>query len=212
MKPATELRPAPPLDAVLKARMRAVELVAIGASAGGVDALLNLLHDLPRDWHLPVVVVLHLPEGHESRLPALFAERTHVAVHEARDKLPIEPASLYFAPSGYHLSVERERYFSLSCEPPVLFSRPSIDLLMISAADAYGPALAGVLLTGANEDGAQGLLALRNAGGVAAVQDPDTALSPTMPLAALNLHQPDIVRPVPGLREFLTQMDHAHAQ
>ncbi|MDM0043286.1 chemotaxis protein CheB [Variovorax dokdonensis] len=200
------------MNAVLNARMRDIELVAIGASAGGVDALLTLLQDLPSPWRLPVVVVLHLPEGHESRLPALFAERTRVAVHEAHDKLPIEAASLYFAPSGYHLSVERDRCFSLSCEPPVLFSRPSIDLLMISAADAYGPALAGIVLTGANEDGARGLLSIRNAGGLTAVQDPDTALSPTMPQAALALHEPDVVRPLSGLREFLVQMDQAHAQ
>ncbi len=205
-------QPAPPTGTVLQARMRAIELVAIGASAGGVDALLTLLRDLPKHWRLPVVVVLHLPEGHESRLPALFAERTHVAVHEAVDKLPIRPAGLYFAPSGYHLSVERDRCFSLSCEAPVLFSRPSIDLLMESAADAYGPALAGLLVTGANDDGAQGLLAIRKAGGLTAVQDPQTALSPQMPQSALALQQPDVVQPLAGLREFLLQMDHAHAQ
>jgi len=200
------------MSADLQARMRAIELVAIGASAGGVDALLTLLDDLPARWRLPVVVVLHLPEGHESRLPALFADRTRVSVHEARDKLPIEPATLYFAPAGYHLSVERERCFSLSCEPPVLFSRPSIDVLMVSAADAYGPALAGLLLTGANEDGAEGMRQIGRAGGLTAVQAPDTAASPCMPRAALALRQPDIVRPLAGLREFLMDMDDANAQ
>jgi len=199
-------------QAPLTARMRAIELVAIGASAGGVDALLTLLADLPVHWRLPVVIVLHLPEGHESRLPALFAERSRVKVHEAHDKLPIEPRTLYFAPAGYHLSVERERCFSLSCEPPVLFSRPSIDVLMISAADVYGAALAGLLLTGANEDGAEGLRQIGRAGGLTAAQDPDTALSPTMPRAALALRRPDVVRPLAGLREFLIEMDNAHAQ
>ena len=195
----------------LGARMRAIELVAIGASAGGVDALLTLLADLPEPWRLPMVVVLHLPEDHESRLPVVFGERMRLAVHEAQDKTPIEPATLYFAPPGYHLSVERERCFSLSCEPPVLFSRPSIDVLMNSAADAYGPALAGLVLTGANEDGAQGLAQIRLAGGITAVQQPASAQSSTMPAAALALHAPDMVAPLAGLREFLIRMDASHA-
>ncbi|REN19594.1 chemotaxis protein CheB, partial [Mycobacterium tuberculosis] len=83
---------------------------------------------------------------HESHLAEIFAQRVPIPVHEANDKMPLENGSLYFAPPGYHLSIERERAFSLSCEPPVLFSRPSIDVLMASAADAYGPALAGFLL------------------------------------------------------------------
>ena len=192
-------------------RMRAVELVAIGASAGGIDALLALLARLPAGWRLPIVVVLHLPEDHQSRLPAVFGDHTHLAVQEAMDKAPVTPATLYFAPPGYHLSLERERCFSLSCEPPVLFSRPSIDVMMSSAADAYGSALAGVLLTGANEDGARGLAQIHNAGGITAVQEPADAQSPTMPLAALQLHGPDLVAPVAGLREFLIRMDASHA-
>ena len=196
----------------LALRMRAVELVAIGASAGGVDALLTLLTDLPPGWRLPMVVVLHLPEDHESRLPTVFAERMQLSVCEALDKAPVLPATLYFASPGYHLSLERERCFSLSCEPPILFSRPSIDVLMSSAADAYGPALAGMLLTGANEDGAQGLAQIRLAGGITLVQDPQDAQSPAMPLAALRLHRPDVVAPLPALREFLVQMDACHAR
>lgn len=193
-------------------RMHAVELVAIGASAGGIDALLALFANLPPGWRLPVVVVLHLPEDHQSRLAAIFADHTHLAVQEAMDKAPVMPATLYFAPPAYHLSVERERCFSLSCEPPVLFSRPSIDVMMSSAADAYGSALAGVLLTGANDDGAQGLAQIHDAGGITAVQEPADAQSPVMPQAALQLHRPDVVAPVTGLREFLIRMDASHAQ
>jgi len=158
------------------------------------------------------VVVLHLPEDHESRLPLVFADRMHLPVLEALDKAPLMPATLYFAPPGYHLSVERERCFSLSCEPPVLFSRPSIDVLLSSAADAYGPALAALVLTGANEDGAQGLAQVHEAGGITAVQDPAHAQSPTMPRAALRAHHPDVVAPLPGLRDFLIRMDACHAQ
>jgi two-component system chemotaxis response regulator CheB len=140
-----------------------------------------LLHDLPATWRMPMAVVLHLPENHESHLAEIFAQRLPIAVHEAADKMPLAVGSLYFAPPGYHLSIERERSFSLSCEAPVLFSRPSIDVLMASAADAYGPALAGFLLTGANDDGAEGLYRIHLAGGLTAVQDPKEALISTMP-------------------------------
>jgi two-component system chemotaxis response regulator CheB len=121
---------------------RQVDAVVIGASAGGVEALIKLLGALPKQWRLPVVVVLHLPERRESLLVPVFAQRVPIRVREAADKAPVEPGTLYFAPPSYHLSIERERVFSLSCERPVMWSRPSIDLLMASAADAYGPALA----------------------------------------------------------------------
>jgi two-component system, chemotaxis family, protein-glutamate methylesterase/glutaminase len=187
------------------------EAVVIGASAGGVEALMVLLADLPSGWRLPVVAVLHLPESHESRLPEVFAPRMRIQVREARDKAPVDRATLYFAAPGYHLSIERDRCFSLSCEPPLHWSRPSIDVLMGSAADAYGPALIGVLLTGANEDGADGLALIHRAGGFTAVQDPDEAHVATMPRAALARHRPDRILPLRQLRELLLQMDSAHA-
>ncbi|KLN55291.1 chemotaxis protein CheB [Variovorax paradoxus] len=190
---------------------RRVEAIVVGASAGGIEALMVLLHGIPPPWRLPVAVVLHLPEGHESHLAEIFAERLHMPVHEAADKMPLAPGSLYFAPPGYHLSIERDRCFSLSCEPPVRFSRPSIDVLMASAADAYGPALAGFLLTGANDDGAEGLLRIHLAGGITAVQDPKEARIPTMPQAAIARHSPDHVLPMRELRALLLQLESAHA-
>ena len=156
-------------------------------------------------------MVIHLPEGHESRLAEIFRHRLPFPVHEAEDKAPVAPGTLYFAPPGYHLSIERNRCFSLSCEPPVLFSRPAIDVLMASAADAYGPALVGVLLTGANEDGAEGLLRIRQGGGLTVVQDPAEALVPTMPRAAIAAHAPDFVLPLRDIRALLLQLDSAHA-
>jgi two-component system chemotaxis response regulator CheB len=190
---------------------RRVEAVALGASAGGIEALIALLHGLAQPWRLPVVIVLHLPESHESHLAEIFAERLQVPVHEAADKMPIVAGTVYFAPPGYHLSIERDRSFSLSCEPPVRFSRPSIDVLMASAADAYGAALAGLLLTGANEDGAEGLYRIHLAGGLTAVQDPGEAQVSTMPEAAIALHRPDHVLPVRELRALLLQLESAHA-
>ena len=189
---------------------RRIEAAVLGASAGGIDALLRMLHDLPLPWHLPVVVVLHLPEGHESHLAEIFAERLRVSVHEAADKMPLASGHVYFAPPGYHLSIERNRRFSRSSEPPVRFSRPSIDVLMASAADAYGPALVGILLTGANDDGAEGLLRIHLAGGITAVQDPNEAQISIMPEAAIALHAPDHVLPLRELRALLLQLESAH--
>ncbi len=188
-----------------------VDAVMIGASAGGIDALLDLLRDLPERWRLPLVVVIHLPENHESRLAEVFSHRLPIPVREAEDKAPVMAGTLYFAAPGYHLSIEGDRSFSLSCEPPVLFSRPSIDVLMASAADAYGPALAGFLLTGANYDGAQGMLHIHRAGGLTAVQDPREAQVPTMPEAAIARHVPDFILPLRELRALLLQLDCAHA-
>jgi two-component system chemotaxis response regulator CheB len=190
---------------------RRVEALVLGASAGGVEALITLLDALPARWHLPMVVVVHLPERRESLLARVFAQRLSIPVREATDKAPGAPGTLYFAPPGYHLSIERDRVFSLSCEPPVLWSRPSIDVLMASAADAYGADVAGMLLTGANHDGAEGLLRIHQAGGFTAVQDPNDAKVATMPRAALDRHVPDAVLPLGGLRALLLQLDHLHA-
>jgi len=191
--------------------LHGIELVVVGASAGGIEALSLLLADLPPSWRVPVLVVLHLPEGHDSHLVEVFRHRVAIAVDEARDKAPIESGTLYFAPPGYHLSVERDACFSLSCEAPVHYSRPSIDLLMISAADAYGRRVAGFLLTGANDDGAQGMQRIHQRGGLTAVQDPTVAQVPTMPQAAIDTQAPDFVLPLPELRDLLLQLDAHHA-
>ncbi len=186
---------------------RRFEALVIGASAGGVNALLGLLSALPEDFRLPIVALLHLPEGRGSRLAEIFQQRTPIAVREATDKAPVEPATLYFAGAGYHLSIEHDRTFSLSCEAPVHFSRPSIDVLMASAADVYGPSLAGILLTGANDDGADGLAGIREKGGLTVVQDPGEAQVATMPEAAIKRLQPDLILRLDAIRELILHMD-----
>jgi two-component system chemotaxis response regulator CheB len=133
-----------------------IEAIVIGASAGGVEALFNILGPLREGFVLPIIVVLHLPDERRSQLAEVFARRVALPVLEALDKTPVEPGTLYFAAPGYHLSVEQDRSFSLSQEDRVHHSRPAIDYLFESAADAYGPTLAAVLLTGANQDGARG--------------------------------------------------------
>lgn len=179
------------------------ELVAVGASAGGIDALFTLLADLPPAFPATLVTVLHLPEQHPSQLPEVFARRVQAPVAEAVPGAPVRPGHVYFAPPGYHLLVEADRSFALSCDAPVLFSRPSIDVLLESCADVYGPSLVGMVLTGANEDGARGLRAVRAAGGLTAVQDPAEAQHPAMPEAAIREAHPDFVLPLAGLRRLL---------
>lgn len=196
------------MDTLSAAQKQPVRAVVVGASAGGVEALLNLLTGLPAHFRLPVIVVLHLPPNRDSHLADIFRQRLPIAVREASDKEPIAPATVYFAGSGYHLLVETDHSFSLSCEAPVHYSRPSIDVLMESAADAYGAALAGIVLTGANYDGAAGLAKIRRQGGITVVQDPAEAQVSTMPEAAIRKLQPSFILPLSGIRNLLLELDH----
>jgi two-component system chemotaxis response regulator CheB len=186
---------------------RRVEAVVIGASAGGIDALLTILPALPAGLELAVVCILHMPGDRESRLAELFGQRVPLPVREAADKQAVEPGVIYFAVPGYHLSIERDRTFSLSCEAPVHFARPAIDVLMESAADAYGPMLAGVLLTGANQDGADGMAHIQACGGLTIVQDPGQAQSPTMPAQAISRCQPHLVLPLERIGALLPMLE-----
>lgn len=185
----------------------AVDAIVIGASAGGVEALLNILSPLREGFALPIIVVLHLPDERRSHLAEVFARRVSLPVLEASDKTLVEPGTLYFAAPGYHLSVEQDRSFSLSLEARVHHSRPAIDYLFESAADAYGPALAAVLLTGANRDGASGLAQVKRRGGLTVVQDPEEAQVATMPKAALDLHQPDHILTIDGIGRLLVELE-----
>ncbi len=162
-----------------------VQAIAIGASAGAIQALSRILPALPASYPIPVLVIVHIPADHSDLLAPLFQAKCRVVVKEAEDKEPILPGFVYFGPSDYHLLVEADHTVSLSSDEPVLYSRPSIDVLFESAADAYGEGLVGVILTGANEDGAQGLQAVVAAGGVALAENPAEAFAPAMPSAAL---------------------------
>lgn len=196
----------PSSEALAEATHHRIEAVVIGASAGGFEALFAVLEGLPASYPIPLVAVLHLPETHESRLAELFGYRLSLQVREARDKEPLEAGVLYFAPSGYHLSIETDRSFSFSCEDRVSYARPSIDVLFASAADAYGKSLAAVLLTGANYDGAAGLAGIRIAGGLTIVQDPSTAEVATMPEAAIRRMTPDLILPLAEIHSLLCKL------
>ncbi len=184
-----------------------VDAVVIGASAGGVEALGVLLPALPARVRASVFVVIHLPRERPSLLVDVFSPRCALAVREALDKDPVEPSTLYFAPPDYHLLVDRGPQLILSADAPVNFSRPSIDVLFESAADVYGPRLLGALLTGASEDGAAGLAAIRKAGGLTVVQEPTTARAPTMPAAALKAGPVDFVVSLEQIAGLLRTMD-----
>jgi two-component system chemotaxis response regulator CheB len=186
---------------------RPVDAIVIGASAGGVEALLSLLPGLPADLRAAVLVVLHLPRARPSLLPGLFAPRCALPVREACDKEPAQRGAIYFAPPDYHLLVDKGPRLSLSADALVNHSRPSIDVLFESAADVYGKRLMGIILTGASSDGAAGLQAVHEAGGVCIVQSPDTAYSPSMPAAAMRRRfHPDHVLPLAGIAEHLKRL------
>jgi len=160
-------------------------VIAIGASAGAVDALAAILPALPAGFKHPILVVVHIREDRDSMLVDLFDRQCALKVCEAEDKLPLAGGVVYFAPSDYHLLVEADGWLALSVDDPVNFSRPSIDVLFESAAQAFGSRLVGIVLTGANQDGARGLRSIVDAGGSAIAQDPTSAYAATMPQAAI---------------------------
>ncbi len=182
------------------------EAVVIGASAGAVQALSIVLPALPADYPLPVLIVVHVPPDRRNALAELFQTKCVIRVREAEDKEPIEPGVVYFAPPDYHLLVEAERSLALSTDEPVLHSRPSIDVLFESAADVFGSALVGVILTGANSDGADGLRAVAAAGGVVLVEEPATAFARAMPEAALAACETARVLSLDAIASFLLHL------
>jgi two-component system chemotaxis response regulator CheB len=181
------------MSADLQAR---IDAVVIGASAGGIDGLSMLLPALPDSTRAALFIVLHLPREHRSVLSEIYARTCPLHVKEAEDKEPVQASTVYFAPPDYHLLIDSGPRIALSVDEPVHFSRPSIDVLFESAADLYGPRLLGVILTGASQDGAAGLAAVRAAGGVTAVQQPGDSYESHLPQAALRLGPADFVLPL----------------
>ncbi len=180
-------------------------VVAIGTSWGGLAALRKLLGDLPTDFRIPVVVVQHRSKDSEQLLVQLLQDATDLRVCEIEDKDPLTPGTVHVAPANYHVLIE-DGYASLTVEEPVRFSRPSIDVMFASAADTYQSEAIGVVLTGANEDGAQGLAHIVKRGGRALVQDPKTAEIPIMPEAAIRAVPTGEVLPLEALAPRLIEL------
>jgi len=160
------------------------EIIVVGASIGGLKALQTLLSGLPDSFPVPIVIVQHRAKDSETGLCEFLALHSRLPISEPEDKEPILPGHAYLAPRDYHLLVEKDS-FALSTDPAVGFARPSIDVLFESAADQYGEKTIGVILTGANRDGARGLAAIKSRGGLALVEDPALATCPEMPEAAI---------------------------
>lgn len=185
--------------------MKRPKVICLGASAGGVAALQTILRDLPGGVFPPVVSVLHLPSAAIVDFQLAFHQCRNVK--EAVDKMPLEPGNLYFAPPDHHVLVEKE-YLSVTQDDPVHFSRPSIDVLFESAAWSYGDEACGVVLSGANRDGADGLRAIGRAGGMTVVQDPHDAEMAIMPQAALDACKPDFVLPLKDIAAQVIKVVH----
>lgn len=183
-----------------------IEAIFVGTSAGGVTALQNLFLSMGPKFDLPVIIVQHLPADATIIPDLVFGSKTNMKVIEAGDKMQIQNGYAYFAPAGYHLLVEKDHTLALSQDEMVHYSRPSIDVLFESAAEVYGQAACGVLMTGANSDGAAGLKVIHDSGGYTMVQDPKEAEATAMPLAALSLFDPNYIGSIKGIGETISQL------
>ncbi len=183
---------------------RNYDAIVVGGSSGGIDALIRILPALPTTLRAGVLVVVHLPRDRPSLLAEIFRQRCPLPMREAQDQDPVTPGTVYFAPPDYHLLVDRGPRLALSVDALEHFSRPSIDVLFESAADQYGERLLGILLSGANEDGARGMQAIAASGGLVVVQDPTSAPVPTMPQAALERTAAHHVLPPQGIADLLS--------
>jgi two-component system, chemotaxis family, protein-glutamate methylesterase/glutaminase len=184
-----------------------IKAIAIGGSAGAMNALLTILPSLNRDYPIPILVVLHLPPHSTSSIAELFQRSCSIAVKEAEDKAPVEAAHVYFAPANYHLLVESDGVLSLSSEELVNYCRPSIDVLFESCADAYGEHVLGIVLSGANADGAKGLNQIMDRGGMGIVQTPSSAHTSTMPQAACDLCPAAEVMDMQHIAAYLRELE-----
>jgi two-component system chemotaxis response regulator CheB len=182
------------------------EAVVIGASAGGMRALTAILSRLPEAFAAPIAIVQHVDAQADGYLAEHLNAACALTVKEAEDKESLRAGTVYLAPGGYHLLVEPDRSLSLSVDEKVNFARPAIDVLFESAADAFGGALIGVVLSGGNGDGASGLKAIKRRGGVAIVQDPACAEARQMPQAALAAAKADHVVGLDGVAALLIEL------
>jgi two-component system chemotaxis response regulator CheB len=179
------------------------EVIAVGASWGGLQAVGTLLEGIPSEVEQPIIVAQHRsPESARGVLETLLQHHIVRPVCEPGDKEPIEACHVYIAPADYHLLVE-DGHFALSVEARVQFARPSIDVLFESVAERYRERAIGIVLTGANEDGAAGLAAIKRNGGVSIVQDPATATRRSMPDAAIAASVADAILPLDAIGPFL---------
>lgn len=186
--------------------MKKCEALIIGGSAGSLEVLLKTLPALRTDLSFPIVIVIHRKHGTDSLLPDLLSSRTKLRVKEVEEKEPLLAGTIYIAPSDYHLLIEQDHSFSLDYSEKINFSRPAIDATYQTAAEVYGGRLAGILLSGSNSDGVNGLKTIKAWGGLAAVQDPETAQVSYMPQQALLNVKIDHILNAETMGEFINSL------
>lgn len=188
-------------DGIIKYKM-----IAVGGSAGSLDVILKIVEVLPITDYLSALIIVHRKNDSESILTELLANRTHLKVKEIEDKDTVLPGYIYIVPADYHVLFENEKMFSLDASEKIHYSRPSIDVSFESVAEVFGKAAIGILLSGANADGAEGISRIKNVGGFTIVQDPSSAEVDYMPLQALEQMKPDKVLNSIEIAEFLKQL------
>ena len=190
----------------MKKKQQQFAAIVIGSSAGGIKALSTVLESLPQSFPLPIIIVQHLHPNSNGYLVHILSAKCALTVKQAEEKEQIQGGVVYLAPPNYHLLLEEDRTFSLSLEERVNFSRPSIDVLFESAVYAYRHQLIGIILTGANSDGSLGLKKIKQIGGYAIVQDPDTAEADAMPRSAIKVTSVDKILPLDEIGDFLLHL------
>ena len=191
---------------VLEEAAQKYELIVMGCSMGGMAAMERIFSVLPKDFPVPIVVAQHRYRTSGEALPSFLRRHSKLSVVDALDKQWIKPGNVYLAPADYHLFVDRGGELSLSVDAAVAYSRPSIDVLFESAADAYQAGVVGVVLTGANADGARGAARIKQRGGFVVVQDPKTAESAEMPQSAIAATRVDRILPLDRIGPFLVEL------
>ena len=194
-----------PLDET-KQPVKQYQAVAIGVSAGGMDALYTILSVLPGDFPVPILIVQHISPVSDNYLARYLDEASLIKVKEAEEKIEIEPGTAYIAPPNYHMLIETDKTLSLTVDEKVNFARPSVDVLFETAADAYKKELIGIILTGANKDGSMGLKRIKEYEGLCIVQAPETAAAEEMPRSALEATQVDFILPLNSIASFLCKI------
>lgn len=183
------------------------EAIVIGVSSGGMNAMKILFALLPEEFNIPIVIVQHISPRSDNQWIKLLNDKSNLHIKEADEKEKIESGNVYIAPPNYHLMIERDKTFSLTIDERVNFARPSIDVLFESAAEAYNSKLIGVVLTGSNNDGTKGIKRIKECGGLAIIQNPETAESSYMPASAIAAIKPDYILSLEGITELLIKID-----
>jgi two-component system chemotaxis response regulator CheB len=182
------------------------EAIVIGVSSGGLNAMKIMFSLLPKDFNSPIIIVQHVSPRSDNQWIKILNDQSNLIIIEADEKENIEKGKVYIAPPNYHLMIERDKTFSLTIDERVNFARPSIDVLFESAAEAYKSNLIGVVLTGSNHDGTKGIKRIKECGGLAIIQNPDTAESAFMPASAINAIQADYILPLENIIELLIKL------